>query len=37
MSYIHIRGLEFSYVNELEEPPVKNTVLKGIDLDIEKG
>ncbi len=37
MSYIHIRGLEFSYVNELEEPPVKNKVLKGIDLDIEKG
>lgn len=37
MSYIHIRGLEFSYINELEEPPVKNTVLNGIDLDIEKG
>ena len=37
MSYIHIRGLEFSYVNDAEEPPVKNTVLKGIDLDIEKG
>ncbi|WP_028506116.1 energy-coupling factor transporter ATPase [Ruminococcus sp. FC2018] len=37
MSYIHIRGLEFSYINEAEEPPVKNTVLKGIDLDIEKG
>ena len=37
MSYIHIRGLVFSYINELEEPPVKNTVLKGIDLDIEKG
>ncbi len=37
MSYIHIRGLEFSYVNDLEEPPVKNTVLKGIDLDIERG
>ncbi len=37
MSYIHIRGLEFSYVNDLEETPVKNTVLKGIDLDIERG
>jgi energy-coupling factor transport system ATP-binding protein len=37
MSYIHITGLEFSYINEAEEPPVKNTVLKGIDLDIEKG
>lgn len=37
MSYIHIRGLEFSYVNDLEDPPVKNTVLKGIDLDIERG
>lgn len=37
MSYIHIKGLDFSYINELEEPPVKNTVLKGIDLDIEKG
>ena len=37
MSFIHIKGLEFSYVNEFEEPPVKNTVLKGIDLDIEKG
>ena len=37
MSYIHIKGLEFSYINEAEEPPVKNMVLKGIDLDIEKG
>ena len=34
--YIY-QALKFSYINEAEEPPVKNTVLKGIDLDIEKG
>lgn len=37
MSFIEIKDLEFSYVNEIEEPPVKTKVLKGINLNIEKG
>ena len=36
-SFIEIKDLHFSYVNELEEPPVKTEVLKGINLNIEKG
>ena len=36
-SFIEIKDLHFSYVNDLEEPPVKTEVLKGIDLNIEKG
>ncbi|MBQ8107776.1 MAG: energy-coupling factor transporter ATPase [Ruminococcus sp.] len=36
-SFIKIRDLKFSYVNDLVEPPVRNEVLKGIDLDINKG
>lgn len=36
-SFIEIKDLHFSYVNELEEPPVKIEVLKGINLNIEKG
>lgn len=36
-SFIEIKDLHFSYVNELEEPPVKKEVLKGINLNIEKG
>ena len=35
-SFIEIKDLHFSYVNELEEPPVKTEVLKGINLNIEK-
>ena len=37
MSFIEIKELEFSYVNEMEEPPVKTKVLKGVSLNIEKG
>lgn len=36
-SFIEIKDLHFSYVNELEEPSVKTEVLKGINLNIEKG
>lgn len=36
-SFIEIKNLHFSYVNHLEEPPVKTEVLKGINLNIEKG
>ena len=36
-SFIEIKDLHFSYVNGLEEPPVKTEVLKGINLNIEKG
>lgn len=36
-SFIEIKDLHLSYVNELEEPPVKTEVLKGINLNIEKG
>lgn len=36
-SFIEIKDLHFSYVNDLEESPVKTEVLKGINLNIEKG
>lgn len=36
-SFIEIKDLHFSYVNDLEEPPVKTEALKGINLNIEKG
>ena len=36
-SFIEIKDLHFSYVNDLEEPPVNTEVLKGINLNIEKG
>ena len=36
-SFIEIKDLHFSYVNDLEEPPVITEVLKGINLNIEKG
>lgn len=36
-SFIEIKDLHFSYVNDLEETPVKTEVLKGINLNIEKG
>lgn len=36
-SFIEIKDLHFSYVNDLEEPLVKTEVLKGINLNIEKG
>ena len=36
-SFIEIKDLHFSYENDLEDPPVKTEVLKGINLNIEKG
>lgn len=36
-SFIEIKDLHFSYVNEMEEPPVKTEVLKGVNLKIKKG
>ena len=36
-SFIEIKDLHFSYVNDLEDLPVKTEVLKGINLNIEKG
>lgn len=36
-TFLHAENLNFSYINEMEEPPVKTQVLKGIDLDIKKG
>lgn len=36
-SFIDIKDLCFSYVNDMEEPPVKTEVLKGINLQIHKG
>ncbi len=36
-SFLHAEKLYFSYINDAENPPVKTEVLKGINLDIEKG
>ena len=36
-NFIEIKDLNFSYVNEIEEPPVVTEVLKGVSLDIKKG
>lgn len=36
-NFIEIKDLHFSYINEMEEPPVKTEVLKGVDLSIKKG
>ena len=36
-SFLHAEDLCFSYVNDIEDPPVKTEVLKHIDLDIQKG
>jgi len=36
-NFIEIKDLHASYINEMEEPPVKTEVLKGIDLSIKKG
>lgn len=35
--FIEIKDVTFSYVNEYDDPPTKNTVLRGVTLDIEKG
>ena len=36
-NFIQAKNLKFSYVNDMEENPVKTEVLKGIDLEIVKG
>ena len=36
-NFIEIRDLRFSYINDLEDPPVKTEVLKGVTLNIKKG
>ena len=36
-NFIQAKNLRFSYINDMEENPVKTEVLKGIDLDIAKG
>ncbi len=36
-SFIEVKNVSFSYVNDFEEPPVKNTVLKDLSLEIERG
>lgn len=36
-AFLKAENLNFSYINEMEEPPVKTEVLKGINLEIKKG
>lgn len=36
-NFIQAKNLRFSYINDMEENPVKTEVLKGIDLEIAKG
>ena len=36
-AFLHAEDLCFSYINDVDEPPVKTEVLKHIDLDIQKG
>ena len=36
-NFIEIKNLYFSYINDMEEPPVKTEVLNGINLNIQKG
>lgn len=35
--FIEIKDVEFSYMNEYDDPPTKNTVLRGVSLDIGRG
>lgn len=35
--FIEIKDVSFSYINDYDDPPTKNTVLKGVTLDINKG
>ena len=35
--FIEIKDVTFSYINDFDEPPTKNTVLKGVSLDISRG
>ena len=36
-AFLKAEHLNFSYINEMEEPPVKTEVLKGVELEIKKG
>ena len=35
--FIEIKGATFSYVDEYDDPPTKNTVIKNVSLDIDRG
>ena len=35
--FIEVKDLHFSYINDVEDPPIKTEVLKGVDLEIGKG
>ena len=35
--FIEAKNISFSYINEMEEPPVKTTVFENLSLDIYKG
>ena len=35
--FIEIKGVTFSYVDEYDDPPTKNTVIKNVSLDIDRG
>ena len=34
-NFIQAKNLKFSYINEMEEPPVKTEVLKDVTLDVK--
>ncbi len=36
-NFIEVKNVSFSYTNDYEEPPVKNTVISDLSLDIKKG
>lgn len=36
-NFIQAKNLKFSYINDMEDKPIKTEVLKGIDLEIKKG
>lgn len=36
-SFLKAENLRFSYINNIEEPPIRTEVLKGVSLDIKKG
>lgn len=35
--FIEIKDVTFSYVNDYDDPPTKNTVIRGVSLEISKG
>ena len=36
-NFIEIKDVTFSYVNDYDDPPTKNTVIRGVSLEISKG